>query len=197
MLDAALAIFAEGGFADASMSAIAARAGVSKAVLYDCFPEGKQQIYYALLDRGEAEFMTHMMEVLEVTNTLPLEDALREGLAAFLNWAETHPLGFKIIFGEAGTADAEIAKRTARAKDRIIAKMGERTAMFLEQANIPVTPLIEIYNRSIVAVAEEMARWVERDPTLPRAQIIDAIVRWFMDGFGTILPGSATAEARA
>lgn len=141
--------------------------------------------------------MTHMMEVLEVTNTLPLEDALREGLAAFLNWAETHPLGFKIIFGEAGTADAEIAKRTARAKDRIITKMGERTAMFLEQANIPMTPIIEIYNRSIVAVAEEMARWVERDPTLPRPQIIEAIVRWFMDGFGTILPGSTAAEARA
>jgi AcrR family transcriptional regulator len=192
VLDAALAIFAEGGFADASMSAVAARAGVSKAVLYDCFPGGKQEIYYALLDRGEADFMTHMFEVLEVTNKLPLEGALRAGLAAFLNWAEIHPLGFKIIFGEAGTADAEIAKRTARAKDRIIEKMGERTQEFLAQAGIPMSPIIEVYNRSIVAVAEELARWVERNPTLPREHLVEAIVRWFMDGFATILPESAT-----
>lgn len=191
VLDAALAIFAEGGFADASMSAVAARAGVSKAVLYDCFPGGKQEIYYALLDRGETDFMSHMFEVLEVTNRLPLEGALRQGLAAFLNWAETHPLGFKVIFGEAGTADAEIAKRTARAKDRIIEKMGERTTEFLAKAGIPPTPLVEVYNRSIVAVAEELARWVERTPTLPRDQLVEAVVRWFMDGFGTILPGSA------
>lgn len=191
VLDAALAIFAEGGFADTSMSAIAARAGVSKAVLYDCFPGGKQEIYYALLDRGEQDFMAHMFEVLEVTNTLPLEEALREGLAAFLNWAETHALGFKIIFGEAGTADPEIAKRTMRAKDRIVGKMGERTAVFLAEAGIPMSPVIEVYNRSIVAVAEELARWVERTPDLVRAHAIEAIVRWFMDGFGTILPGSA------
>lgn len=195
VLDAALAIFAEGGFADASMSAVAARAGVSKAVLYDCFPGGKQEIYYALLDRGEADFMSHMFEVLEVTNTLPLEGALREGLAAFLNWAETHPLGFKVIFGQAGTADAEIAKRTARAKERIIEKMGERTAEFLAQAGLPVTPVIEVYNRSIVAVAEELARWVERSPGLPRELLVESVVRWFMDGFGTILPGAPGVAA--
>jgi hypothetical protein len=70
--------------------------------------------------------------------------------------------------------------------------MGERTQEFLAQAGIPMSPIIEVYNRSIVAVAEELARWVERNPTLPREHLVEAIVRWFMDGFATILPESAT-----
>lgn len=191
VLDAAQAIFAEGGFADASMSAIAARAGVSKAVLYDCYPGGKQEIYFALLDRGEKVFRDHMLGVLDHTNRLPLEDALREGLMAFINYAEVNPLGFQIAFGEPGTADSEIAKRTALVKDFMVAKMGERTRLIMEDAGVPITPLVDVYNRSIVAIAEELAHWVLRDPSLPRAQLVAAVVQWLMKGFENIIPGDS------
>lgn len=191
VLDAALEIFAEGGFADASMAAIADRARVSKAVLYDCFPGGKQEIYYALLDRGEQVFMEHMLAVLERTNRLPLTEALTEGLSAFLEYAELHPLGFRIIFGEAGTADPEIAKRAERARERIVAKMGERTREIMRDAGVPITPLAEVYDRSIVAVAEELARWILREPGIPREALVRAVVTWLMKGFEQIIPGDA------
>jgi len=194
VLDAAQAIFAEGGFADASMSAIASRAGVSKAVLYDCFPGGKQEIYYALLDRGEQIFIEHMAEMLDHTNRLPLEQALREGLLAFMNYAEVNPLGFRIIFGEPGTSDPEIARRSAKTREFMVQRMGERTTQIMEAADVPVTRLSEVYNRSLVAIAEEMARWVLREPEIPRAQLVEALVQWLMKGFERIIPGDTWKE---
>lgn len=195
VLDAAQAIFAEGGFSDASMSAIAERTGVSKAVLYDCFPGGKQEIYYALLDRAEKVFNEHIMQLLEHTTRLPLEDSLREGMSAFLNYAELNPLAFRIIFGEPGTSDAEIAKRAQRTKEAMVRKMGERTRQIMASAGLEIPRIADVYNIVIVAAAEELARWMLREPDLPRAQAVEACVQWFMKGFENIIPGDAWREA--
>lgn len=194
VLDAAQQIFSEGGFADTAMSAIAERAGVSKAVLYDCFPGGKQEIYYALLDRGEKIFMDHMLGVFDQTNKLPLEQALREGFTAFFSYAEVNPLGFKIIFGEPGTADPQIALRATRTRDAMVAKMSERTRQILKAADIEMAPITEVYNHAIVAVLEELARWVLREPSLDRNAVVEAVVAWFMKGFERIIPGDAWAR---
>jgi AcrR family transcriptional regulator len=191
VLDAATAIFAEGGFADASMAAIADRARVSKAVLYDCFPGGKQEIYYALLDRGGQVFMDHMLGVLDRTSRMPLAEGLREGLNGFLEYAANHPETFRIIFGEAGTSDPEILRRAARTREQIVAKMGERTHEIMEAAGLPVTPLADVYNRSIVAVAEELARWSLHDTGISTHAAVDMVVAWFMRGFERIIPGEA------
>jgi AcrR family transcriptional regulator len=194
VLEAARAIFSDGGFAEASMSAIAERAGVSKAVLYDCFPGGKQEIYYALLDRGEDSFMEHMLEVLDRTNKLPLEQALREGMFAFVDYARIDPQGFRIMFGDAGTADRVIARRAARAKERMVQKMGERTEQILAAGGFPMTPVVEVYNRSIIAVCEELGHWIMRDPSLDPKELVESVVVWFMKGFEHIIPGTAWRE---
>jgi AcrR family transcriptional regulator len=196
VLDAALEIFAGGGFADASMQAIADRAGVSKAVLYDCFPGGKQEIYYALLDRGEQTFMEHVVGVLERTQRLPVDDALREGLLAFLAYAEIHPNSFQVLFGEAGTRDPEVARRAGRTRERIIHALGDRTRDVIRAAGLEISPLSDIYPRAIVAVAEEIARWVLRDPSAPREQLVESVVNWFMKGFEQIIPNQAWKGTR-
>jgi AcrR family transcriptional regulator len=191
VLDAAQGIFAEGGFSDASMAAIATRAGVSKAVLYDCFPGGKQEIYYALLDRAEKAFMDFMLGVLDQTNKLPLDRALREGITSFVEYARANPQTFRIIFGDAGTADPNIASRAARTRELMIAKMGERTRQIMSAAGVPITRTADIYNRGIVAVSEELARWMLHEPDLPCQDIVGQTVDWFMKGFEQIIPGDS------
>ncbi|HVL32215.1 MAG TPA: TetR/AcrR family transcriptional regulator [Actinomycetota bacterium] len=188
VLDAAESIFAEGGFSDASMSAIAERAEVSKAVLYDCFPGGKQEIYYALLDRCEQSFMAYINEVLDRTNRMPLHEGLMDFFTAFLNYARENPLAFRIMFGEAGTSDREIAKRAQRSKEFMVAKMGERTRQIMTDAGVRITPLADMYNISMVAVAEELARWILRDDNVPQDKLVKATVLWLMKGFETIIP---------
>jgi AcrR family transcriptional regulator len=192
VLDAALEIFADGGFADASMQAIADRAGVSKAVLYDCFPGGKQEIYYALLESGEHTFVEHMRGVLERTRSLPIEEGLRQGLRTFLDYAKIHPHSFRVIFGEAGTRDPEVARRAERVRDEIVALMREKTHAVIRAAGGDPTPAADVYPRTIVAVGEELARWIARTPGLSSDELVEAIVTWFMHGFSALLPDQPT-----
>jgi AcrR family transcriptional regulator len=191
VLEAALEIFAGGGFADASMQAIADRAGVSKAVLYDCFPGGKQEIYYALLERGEHTFMEHMLGVLQRTENLPVDESLRIGLRAFLEYAEIHPHSFRVIFGDAGTRDPEVARRAERTREQVVAAIRQRTRDIM-QANdrAPSATIVRGYT-SDVAVGEEIAKWILRDPNAPREAIIDAVVNWFMRGFDQLIPNGS------
>lgn len=63
ILDAAGPIFAESGLAGARTEAIAAAAGVNKALLYYYF-QSKEDLYYAVLDENMAGFHQSAMEVL-------------------------------------------------------------------------------------------------------------------------------------
>jgi len=191
VLDAALEIFAGGGFADASMQAIADRAGVSKAVLYDCFPGGKQEIYYALLERSEQTFMEHMLGVLQRTENLPVDESLRIGLRAFLEYAEIHPHSFRVIFGEAGTRDPEVALRASRAREQVVSAIRVRTREIMDANEREPSATSDVYPRTIVAVGEEIARWILRDPSAPREAIVDAVVNWFMQGFDQLIPNGS------
>ena len=197
VLDAALEIFAEGGFADASMQAIAERAAVSKAVLYDCFPGGKQEIYNALLERGEQTFMDHMTATLSRTSKLPVNEGLYEGISAFLEYAELHPHSFRVIFGDAGTRDIEVVKSAERTRERIIEMLGTRTRNVMRRAGLDDFPFYDIFPRAIVAVAEEMARWLIRNPGIAREPAVQVVVTWMMKGFEKLIPNEAWRGPRS
>lgn len=64
LFDAAIAVFAERGFNDASVDEIAARAGYSKGALYWHFA-GKEDLFFALLDERIDRFYLEMAELLE------------------------------------------------------------------------------------------------------------------------------------
>ena len=51
MLDAALTVFADKGYKQATLDEVATRAEFGKGTLYNYFPQGKQEILFSLLDR--------------------------------------------------------------------------------------------------------------------------------------------------
>ena len=63
VLDVALRIFIERGSAAVSMDAIAAAAGVTKPVVYACFP-GRSELLEALLEREERRLLGHIAAAL-------------------------------------------------------------------------------------------------------------------------------------
>ncbi|MGH2794613.1 MAG: TetR/AcrR family transcriptional regulator [Actinomycetota bacterium] len=196
VLDAALEIFAEGGFADASMQAVADRAGVSKAVLYDCFPSGKQEIYNALLERGEHTFVEHMTEALSKIARLPVDERLQLGISSFLEYAELHPHSFRVIFGDAGTRDLEIIRSAERTRERIIELLTTRTRDVMRRSGADESPIFDFFPRAIVAVSEEMARWLLRTPEVAREPAVQVVVTWMMKGFEALIPNEGWRGTR-
>jgi AcrR family transcriptional regulator len=57
LLDAALRVFADKGFAGAAVEAIAAEAGTSKVTLYAYFPAGRDDLFRELYDEINAEYL--------------------------------------------------------------------------------------------------------------------------------------------
>lgn len=182
VLEAALEVFSRGGFEAASMVGIAERAGVSKAVLYDCFPGGKEEIYFSLLRKVEEDFLQHLDGAFGSQRGLPFEQALRGGMVAFLEFADVNAAAFRVIFGGAGSADPTVAQRVVAVREGIVDRMRDRAVevMGFDPAGGPV---VELFVRAIVAVAEELARWSLDDPQLGREEMVDLVVTWFMRGF--------------
>ncbi len=98
---AALAVFAERGFAAARLDEIAARAGVSKGALYLYF-ETKEEIFRAVVDHAIAPNM-QMIRAMVAAHPGPFPALLRavgERIGALI---ETVPIGgvVKMVIGEA------------------------------------------------------------------------------------------------
>ncbi len=126
MLDAAQAVFAEKGYAHATLDEIAARAEFGKGTIYNYFPGGKEEILFALLD----ELHDGLIRLIEddfaakVGSERPIRDvfvAFLDATFSFLSQRddlflilikETH----RFIFGE----DVEKAEYFRRQRDRLV-----------------------------------------------------------------------------
>jgi AcrR family transcriptional regulator len=102
IVDAALAVFAEKGFAAARLEEIARRAGVSKGALYLYF-ETKEELFRAVVGQAIAPNVA-AVKAMAAAHPGPLADLLRGVTAHVAKVVQTTPLGgvLKMVVGEAG-----------------------------------------------------------------------------------------------
>jgi AcrR family transcriptional regulator len=101
ILAAALAVFAERGFAGARLEDVAARAGVSKGAIYLYFPT-KEDIFRAAVEQVIAPNVDQVRQVL-AAHPGPFPDLLRLLIARMLHVIGRTPAGgvAKMVIGEA------------------------------------------------------------------------------------------------
>lgn len=118
VLDAAIKLFVEHGFEGASMDAIAEAAGVSKPVVYDCFPS-KDELFNAMLDREEERILGETQAALQTTGgTADPEGTLIRGYTAFLQAVLDSPGTYRIVFLGEGGGNEAVAARVSRGLER-------------------------------------------------------------------------------
>ena len=102
IVQAAMAVFAERGFAGAKLDEIAARAGVSKGALYLYF-ETKEDLFRAVVRQAIAPNVA-VLQAMAAAHPGPLADLLRGAVQHIAGIVETTPLGgvVKMVIGEAG-----------------------------------------------------------------------------------------------
>lgn len=101
IVSAAMAVFAEKGFAAARLDEIARRAGVSKGAVYLYF-ETKEDIFRAVVERAISPNIG-MIKAMAAAHPGPLADLLRGVAGHIAGVVETTPLGgvMKMVVGEA------------------------------------------------------------------------------------------------
>jgi AcrR family transcriptional regulator len=136
VLDAALHLFVKDGYRGTSMDAIATAAGVTKPVLYDCYPS-KEELFAALLRREEEQLLSAIASALPQAPAFDdVESLLAEGLGALLEAAQASPDSWRIVFDSEHGADPAVARRVRRARAAIVAGLQELVGAFLETAGV-------------------------------------------------------------
>src|SRR5512132_300222 len=113
ILDAALAVFSERGYHDASIDEIAGEAGVSKALIYEHFAS-KQELYADLIARNARELTLRLAGALVGLELESSAARLAAGLDAFFAFVEERRDAWRMLFRDA--ADPE----TAAVLDRML-----------------------------------------------------------------------------
>jgi AcrR family transcriptional regulator len=89
LFEAAAAVFARAGYADASAEAIAREAGMSKATFYEHFAN-KEECILSLFDTAAGEVLVAMAKATNAAGDDPHE-RMRAGARAFLDMLASHP----------------------------------------------------------------------------------------------------------
>jgi AcrR family transcriptional regulator len=131
VLDAAQRIFVERGYAGASMDAIAGAAGVTKPVVYECYPS-KSELFKALLQREEERLLTAVGQALpqELGAAADVEALLRDAFTALLRAAGEAPDSWRIVFDSERGSEPAVARTFIRGREAIV----ERIATLVDQA---------------------------------------------------------------
>lgn len=116
VLDAALELFLERGYEGTSMETIARAAGVTKPVVYDCFP-GKEELFRALLRREEERILGEIRAAFESADLSDPEATLIEGYTGFLRAVAAYPDVYRLIFLGEGGGNMAVARRIQRGRE--------------------------------------------------------------------------------
>ncbi|MDQ4093057.1 MAG: TetR/AcrR family transcriptional regulator [Actinomycetota bacterium] len=159
ILDAALEVYVERGYRGTSMQAVADAAGVTKPVVYECYPN-KDQLLLALLDREERRLLDALTDALP-TNLLSdnLEAVLAAGLTAFLAGAGQAPNSWRVVFDSRWGSGSVVAARVRRARDMVGGQLRELVREYMMAAEVEdIDRKAPVVAELIATVAESCAR---------------------------------------
>ena len=125
MLDAAITVFAENGYSDSSMDAIAAQAEISKPMLY-LYYGSKDELFSACIARESGRFMDAMSAGFDPD--LRQRDQARTLVREFLRFVYEHAESWRVLYRvSVGTAAfADVVTRARRSITEMITDLIRR-----------------------------------------------------------------------
>ncbi|MDQ2881380.1 MAG: TetR/AcrR family transcriptional regulator [Actinomycetota bacterium] len=159
ILDAALEVYVERGYRGTSMQAVADAAGVTKPVVYECYPS-KDELLLALLDREERRLMDAISESLP-SNLVSdnIEAVLAAGFTAFLTGVGQAPNSWRVVFDSGWGSGSVVAARVRRVRDMVVGQLRELVRQSMIVAEIDdIDRKAPVVAELITTVAESCAR---------------------------------------
>jgi AcrR family transcriptional regulator len=170
ILEAARECFAEGGYHRTSLDAIAERAGVSKALLYEHFAS-KRELHAAMLEAHVHELIERINEAL--VDAEPGEGRLRAGLQAFFDFIEERRGAAAIMLRNTG--DPDVAEWLGRLRDavgaQVVTLMTEEAAELIRE-DPEMRKTIEMIAQQQIGAIQSLADWWGEHREVPKERVI-------------------------
>ena len=185
ILDAAADAFALDGYHATSTREIAARAGITKPVLYDHFPS-KQRLYIELIEGARDELT--MRGAAAMRSGAPAEARVRAAIDAFFAYVEARPTAARVLF-RPPEGDSEVIEAAERVQREATAALVELVAAERDLLRGAVDRdrrlqlLMEFTKRGL----HGLAGWWREHPDLPREALVEAVMDLIWRGLATQL----------
>lgn len=178
ILESALEVFSENGFSEASLDDVAARGGVSKALIYEHF-SSKRELQDVLLDT----YLHGLIEAIvgAVSAKDSDEERLRAGIDAFLIFASEHPAVLRLLTRNVSDPVAgETIDRLREEAAGTIASIMEQDAPEPEPGDLDITTTVAIIAHLMAGGIQFLAGWWIDHPEVPRERVVEVAmgVNW-------------------
>lgn len=190
MLSAAADVFGERGYHGASMDEIAARAGITKPMLYSYF-DSKEGLFAACGDAA-ARLLGERLRAVAAMRDLPPDQRLWRGLVSVFRFIGEHrelwfafnpPAGFSALPGA-----GEVGARGREAITKLLEELlttAARNEGIGAQAALQVAPLAHALTATVLAIAEW---WLDHPDESAELQAL-RVMNFAWAGFGQLLNG--------
>ena len=189
ILRAAMEVFAERGYQEASVAEIAAAAGITPAVIYDHFPS-KAELQITLLEQQTDELLAFVGSAV-ASDFEGTAERMKVGVDAFFEFVEEHPYAWRMLFRDPPT-DPAIVSTYRNIHRRATAGI----AMFL-RASAPDVLLddpqaerdLEMFAEMLKMAQNGLAVWWYGHRDVPRGELVERVLEFCWIGFERIAAG--------
>ena len=178
LLDVASQLVVEHAFRGVSIEAIAQKAGITRALIYQHFGDVKT-LFEAVIDRETSRALAQVSETTlsDLSQGDPVELML-ESLRAYLLAVQNQPNTWRLVLMPPEGAPNVLHKAIAEGRASVLARMAEAVQPLL--ARQPGHADAELTARLLSAVADEYARLVLTDPVaFPPRRLLEH-ARWWL-----------------
>jgi AcrR family transcriptional regulator len=194
LLDAALDVIAEDGFAAVSVEAVARRAGVTRPVVYDQFGD-LEGLLVALVDREERTALDPLLAIVggDPGDDVDPEAFLVDAVGAFLDAVRGNPRTWRLVLMPPRGGTPELRKRIASSRRLIAGRIEALLDWGVARRGGPLGLDHALAARLIVAAGEDAARLTLVAPTRYPAERLAGLARTLL----AVLPAEMSPRGDA
>jgi AcrR family transcriptional regulator len=164
LIDAALEVILERGYAGVSIEAIAREAGITRPVVYDHFPN-LNRLLHAVIEREERISLEQLAKVVpEDPGDHEPGELLATGVARFLDAVRSRPATWRIILLPLEGTPAIVREHVEVNRALVLARIESLVRWGVERAKLPHDLDVELTARTFRDWSEQAARMLLTDP---------------------------------
>lgn len=164
IIDAALEVILEHGYARISIEAIARAAGITRPVVYDHFPN-LNRLLHAVIEREERISLEHLAQVVpEEPGDQPPSELLLRGVTRFLEAVRSRPATWRIILLPLEGTPPIVRQHVEAGRARVLERIERLVQWALAGSEVHSDLDVELTARAIRDWSEQAGRMVLTDP---------------------------------
>lgn len=194
ILDAAVRVFSEHGYHEASMDEVSEVAGVSKPMIY-AYLGSKEDLFTACIRREANLLMAAIADGIDADGAPDMQ--LWSGLRAFFEFVGGNRQSWRVlhrqVISQGGPFSEEVMAMRARAitlVDALLVRVA--TSRGMDEQTQKST---EAMSAALVGASESMADWWLDHPAVPTRTVVTWLMNLVWMGFGDLVDGNVWTPA--